>query len=208
MDIETQTDLFERHSALPSALRRPVEPIMRSAEIEGHYRWIARRAWGQGPAILWIGHNPSDADARRDDPSMWRMMSFSCRWGFGSLSVVNLYPYIASKPVDLHKWRKSGSGRSWNESGSGVWPHDTSNWAAWLHNIDVVEAELEKVEPGHAIAMWGNEADPHDVGLFLASLHYEHWHCLGTNLNGSPRHVLTRGTGRIPDTAKPVPWTP
>ena len=81
--------------------RMPAPPIVRSAQIEGPYRWTMTRAWGAGPVITWVLFNPSDADGRRDDPTTLRMMGFSYRWGFGSMVVANVYPFIASKPADL-----------------------------------------------------------------------------------------------------------
>src|SRR4051812_24923527 len=85
----------------------PTEPIVRTAEIDGNYRWQATRAWGAGPCISWTLLNPSKADRRRDDPTMWRMMGFSYRWGFGSLIVTNLYPFISANQQALRNWRRS-----------------------------------------------------------------------------------------------------
>lgn len=88
-----QLPLFDHPSTSPSPGRRPTGTIVRSAEIDGNYRWTARRAWGAGPCIHWNLLNPSEADALRDDPTMWRMIlvlrkrgSLTDR-GHGSLSV-------------------------------------------------------------------------------------------------------------------------
>ena len=50
---------------VPNKGRYPSEPILRSATIEGDYRYTAERAWGAGLCILWCLLNPSVADGLR-----------------------------------------------------------------------------------------------------------------------------------------------
>jgi hypothetical protein len=66
-------------------LRRPPEPIERTALIEGDYRWSLTRRWAPGPLLPWCGCNPSRADAEIDDPTIWREMTFAWRWGYGGI---------------------------------------------------------------------------------------------------------------------------
>lgn len=195
---------------LPDARRVPPEPIVRAAEMEGNYRWTLRRAWGSGPCILWCGLNPSTADGKRDDPTMWREMCFSYRWGFGSLVKVNLYPFISANQDALRKWRASFDGE------------DRGANDAWLANMDAVRQEIAGSD--RHMAAWGNGADPDDLSAFLEEIATDYeswdraghsedppqikidWYCLGTNGDGSPRHTLARGRLRIPDDATPILW--
>jgi len=45
--------------------------------------------------------NPSAADAFRDDPTIRRCMGFAQQWGYGSLSVGNLFAWRSHRPADL-----------------------------------------------------------------------------------------------------------
>ena len=48
----------------------------------GKYRWKLWRIWDDSkPKILWIMHNPSTADAEKDDPTIRRIINFSKSWG-------------------------------------------------------------------------------------------------------------------------------
>lgn len=202
-----------------SSSRFPREPIMRAAEIEGPYRWTATRVWGPGPCILWTLLNPSKADGDRDDPTMQRMMGFSYRWGFGSLIVTNVYPFIASKPEEMQAWR-----RTWNaeaaQSAGFDFALDHSSFNAWIKNHDVVKSALDKAS-AH-VAAWGNGVDADDLASFLESVQLsvdtsEHdgfgivdvpveWKCLGWTASGAPIHPLARGSNRVPDDAQLVAW--
>ena len=186
----------------------PSEPIVRSAAIEGNYRWELRRAWGSGPVAVWIGLNPSTADGKRDDPTMLREIGFSYRWGFGSLIKVNLYPYIASQPDALKVWRRR-------------FPEDKAAEHAFDRNASRIGRLVFEHPDATFIAAWGKALMPRDVEDFLqriaeASIDFEgdedieaapfKLMCLGRNADGSPRHTLARGLNRIPDDAKLEEW--
>ena len=66
------------------------------------YRYMLRRAWDRTkPACLFIGLNPSTADATVDDPTIRRCVGFADSWGYGELVVGNLYAFRATKPKDM-----------------------------------------------------------------------------------------------------------
>lgn len=48
--------------------------------------------------ILWIGCNPSIANATIDDPTIRRMWGFTARWLYGEMRVVNVNPYRSTNP--------------------------------------------------------------------------------------------------------------
>ena len=70
----------------------------------GLYRWsLERKLNGSNKTMLFIGLNPSKANCIVDDPTMKRLMSFCEIWGYGKLSVVNLFARISQSPVILKK---------------------------------------------------------------------------------------------------------
>lgn len=210
--------------------RMPTGAILRSAEVEDNYRWVMRRAWGAGKCLHWNLLNPSDADALRDDPTTLRMIGFSHRWGFGSMVVTNVYPFVSATPEALRAWRAHWSGSDWFEeveaAGRG-WEWDKSALNAWLHNMDVVRKIVCETEVH--VAAWGNGADGEDVKNFIDEVtwHYDvigsaryrasvddvggsripvDWMCLGRTGSGAPIHPLARGLSRVPDDAQLQVW--
>lgn len=170
---------------------------MRSARIEGPYRFWLERAWGRGPQICWVMLNPSTADAERDDPTLRRIMGFSLRWGFGSLIVVNLYPFRSPAPVNLRLWRA-------RLANSGA-----------LHDDFVRNAKMA-AEASTAcdtvVAAWGAGIDRNDELLFTLLFCGQRsrptrWECLGVTSDGSPIHPLARGKSRVPDNAHAQLWS-
>jgi hypothetical protein len=70
----------------------------------GLYRWWLGRLWDPArPWLLFIGLNPSSADGQRDDPTLRRLVGLARGWGYGSLTVVNLFARVASRPVVLRR---------------------------------------------------------------------------------------------------------
>lgn len=72
------------------------------------YRYQLWREWGSASAVdnsyvLFIGLNPSTADGLTDDPTLRRCISFSKKWGYESLCMVNLFAYRTTNPDMLYK---------------------------------------------------------------------------------------------------------
>jgi hypothetical protein len=68
------------------------------------YRWWLQRCWTpEQPKLLFIGLNPSRADAECDDPTLRRLLGFARAWGFGGLEVVNLFARCSSSPAVLRR---------------------------------------------------------------------------------------------------------
>ena len=67
----------------------------------GRYRYRLHRRWAAGPLVAFVMLNPNRADARTDDPTIRRCVSFARRWGFGAVEVVNLFGYRTRDPRDL-----------------------------------------------------------------------------------------------------------
>lgn len=82
--------------------------MKRSAEVSecGKFRWWLQRRWDNGPLVCFVMLNPSTADAEKDDPTIRRCIGYAKAWGFGAMSVRNLYAYRATKPADMKKAMK------------------------------------------------------------------------------------------------------
>lgn len=66
------------------------------------YRYQLIRQWDlEKPLVLFIGLNPSTADAELDDPTIRRCIGFAKREGFGGLIMANLFAYRATSPTDM-----------------------------------------------------------------------------------------------------------
>ena len=138
------------------------------------YRYRLSREWakplsGQGyshpPTITWIMLNPSTADAEQDDPTIRRCITFSDRWGFSKLIVVNLFALRATNPKHLL----------------------TETNPVGQRNHAYIQAAIN--ESDGVIAAWGafGLAVPDDVRQVLEGVNL--W-CLGTTKEGHPRHPL------------------
>lgn len=78
----------------------------RGAIIDGPYRYLLTRlipGEDETKRVVWVMLNPSTADASRDDPTIRRVLGFSRRWGYGAVSVVNLFAFRATDPSELVK---------------------------------------------------------------------------------------------------------
>ncbi len=80
------------------------DSIQRTAsfDVTGQYRYSLSRHWqAKGPHAVFVMLNPSRADAERDDPTIRACMQFAQRWGYGGLTVVNLFGYRTPEPKVL-----------------------------------------------------------------------------------------------------------
>jgi hypothetical protein len=68
----------------------------------GKYRYLLRRTWDHAkPRALYVMLNPSTADAQLDDPTIRSCVRLAAGLGYGSMEVVNLFAYRATKPDEL-----------------------------------------------------------------------------------------------------------
>lgn len=174
---------------LQTSIARPQEPIARGATIEGQYRFDLTRAWGAGPAVCWVMLNPSTADGLKDDPTIWNIMCRSLSWGFGSLVVVNIYPFRSPSPAALKAWLQK------DHLDVRMALADNASHAFVLMRL----CEL-------VMAAWGSHANPVDVAYVLDQ-QPSTLHCLGRTKSGAPLHPLARGKHFVPMDRKPVPFS-
>jgi hypothetical protein len=144
----------------------------------GNYRYALRRGWNGGlPPILFIGLNPSTADAELDDPTLRRCRSFAQSWGYGTVVMANLFAYRATNPRVLRQVLDP------------MGP-DNDHWLARLRD----ETEI-------AVAAWGQHGDLHGRGQLVAE-RLGKLYCLGRTRTGAPRHPLY-----VRRTAELLPWS-
>jgi hypothetical protein len=62
------------------------------------YRYSLTRRWGEGPAMLVVGLNPSTADETLDDQTIRKCVGYARREGLAALTMTNLFAYRATNP--------------------------------------------------------------------------------------------------------------
>ena len=156
-------------------VRLQIDPTIKSQAVFsqcGRYRQLLVRTWdSSAPPVLFIGMNPSTADAYVDDPTVRRECNFARDWGFGSLVKTNVMDYRATCPGDLLV--------------PGVAAQTEANLEEiqrWVHHCPTV------------VVAWGRipSSLQHCVTLVKNILQKSlvHPQCLGRNLDRSPRHPL------------------
>lgn len=128
--------------------------------------------------ILWVMHNPSAAKTvaqsnKDNDPTVRKLIGFTTRWGFASLSAVNMYAYCATKPKEMWAARASGIDI--------VGPDNDETILAADRAADMVVVAWGKL-PSHALAR-------RDEVLRLLD-HRRELYALARNGDGSPQHPL------------------
>lgn len=147
----------------------------------GNYRYALSRVWDTSlPAVMFIGLNPSTADATVNDPTVRRCIGFAHSWGYGTIYMMNLFAFRATNPKvmqaaerpigpDTDVWLKR------------VWDRSKMHIAAWGANGGYLARDV----------FVPKKLDPHEIMLY----------CLGTTKGGMPRHPLY-----IKADTKPIPW--
>lgn len=140
----------------------------------GRYRYCLWRRTGlRGlKRLVFVGLNPSTADAERDDPTIRRMRGFAEREDAAMLVVVNLFAWRATHPRDLFTARNAGHDIIGPENDQhlrdALWHHDAVPVVAW----------------GAIPAQYGPRT--RDVRRLAPPVLM----CLGTSKLGAPRHPL------------------
>jgi hypothetical protein len=141
------------------------------------YRYVLRRAWDSARrSVLFVGLNPSTADARADDPTIRRCIRFARDWGYGSLVMANLFAYRATEPTVLPRVDDP------------IGPKN--NW--WL---SILQRQVDLV-----VVAWGVHGTLQARDLEVLGK-FPEVHCLGVTRAGHPKHPLY-----LPATTTPRPF--
>lgn len=131
------------------------------------WRYLLWRRFASGPAVVFIGLNPSTADETEDDPTVRRCIGFARRWGFGEMRLLNLCAGRSTCPQGL--WRLPDP----------IGPDQERYW------------ELGLMGARKVVCCWGTQGHFWVQQSWLARLRRRCvlW-CLGRNRQGMPRHPL------------------
>lgn len=142
----------------------------------GKYRYTLTRKWNDKPTCVFVMLNPSTASADTDDNTIRRCVSYAKAWGYGSLTVVNLYAYRATDPKQL-------------------WIVDDPIGPANDAHIRSVIKMVKRV-----VVAWGANADKERARVVLdmiRELDHEAL-CLGKTKDGHPKHPLYLSAKLVP----------
>ncbi len=143
------------------------------------YRYTLWRRWdSQAPLVMIIGLNPSTADARKNDPTIRRCISYAHDWNYGGLVVTNLFAYRATYPTDL------------KDATDPVGPRND----AWIRRM---AGQVETI-----VAAWGNDGAWLGRSATLRRVFDGRLRCLRINAGGDPAHPLYLPAGLTP---QPLP---
>ncbi len=162
----SNSNLFDKDGAIFSECRR--------------YRYALFRQWNlEDPILMFIGLNPSTANEHDNDPTIRRVIKFAFDWGYGGVSMLNLFPLVSSNPSDLLDFYNTPF-------------HDL----ALEENNKYLERCFDKCS--ELVFAWGafKQAEKRAeevIKMFPNAL------CLGKNMNGSPKHPLY-----IPASTQPI----
>lgn len=100
MTTETTPGALGSNEGLGSTAAEAME---RGATISdcGRYRYALWRKWAPGETVMFVGMNPSTADATLDDPTIRRCVGFARAWGYGGLMMTNLFAWRATVPAHM-----------------------------------------------------------------------------------------------------------
>lgn len=141
------------------------------------YRYVLWRWWDyEKPYALFIGLNPSTADANNDDPTIRRCIRFARDWGYGGLQMVNLFAVCATDPKEVLKHDNPVGG---------------SDNDLWIESLAYGAGVIVCAWGAHLVCAWGDSGGHMRRDEQVLSLldHYE-LKCLGTTLSKQPRHPL------------------
>lgn len=126
---------------------------------EWHYRW------SEGDVCMFIGLNPSTADASQMDPTVRRCVDYARRWGFGALCMTNLFAWRDTDPEAMKRQPRP------------IGPRNDATLKRLAAQADLV------------VAAWGCHGHHLKRGdavrVMLPNLH-----ALKVNQDGSPAHPL------------------
>ena len=135
------------------------------------YRYVLKRTTSgdSGKIVLFVMLNPSTADERENDPTIWRLLEFARNWNYSGLVVVNLFALRSSNPRALRKHADP------------IGPENDRHLEYWIEKADLV------------VCAWGNHGILRGRGWKFKKLLDDkkiEARIFDYNANGHPRHPL------------------
>ena len=136
----------------------------------GRYRYLLERRWTEGPICVFVGLNPSTANADSDDATVRKCAALARTWGFSGITMANLFAVRCRYPRILSTHQDP------------VGPENDRFLIPIIKQAHTV------------VAMWGNRGlKPYDTSTrrdqYILSLR-DDWQCVGITKHGAPRHPL------------------
>ena len=134
----------------------------------GNYRYSLWRIWDESKAtVMFIGLNPSTANATSDDPTIRKVKAIAENLGYGGVYMVNCFAYISTNPKLL---KQNPMSNEWN--------NNILTTVAYMCN-------------GNVIFAWGNFSIVKETGRDTEIIKmFPNAKALYINKNGSPKHPL------------------
>ncbi len=131
----------------------------------GKHRLLLWRIWDDSkPLVMFIGLNPSTANATSDDPTIRRIKTIAANLGFGGIYMTNLFTFISTDPKQL-------------DIENGNTPDSD-----WYLQTTAYQANDNIVCAWGNFKVMGRDIEVRDMFPFAKALHI--------NNNGSPKHPL------------------
>lgn len=175
-------------------------------------RRALKRWWVDPPKrwCAWLMLNPSNAEARKEDPTTRRLNHFTQKWGYDGWIAVNLYPFVSSDPAVMWKRADWENGPDWEARDDLAANLNDIEDAARMSALRVVafgaqplshdqpwlESCIERFSQPFSTAKYPTVTGYDDENLW----------CLGVNSAGQPLHPMARGRMRVPDDRHPIVW--
>lgn len=159
----------------------------------GRFRYDLTRTYdARGPWCLFIGLNPSTADAQNDDPTIRREIDFAHGFGYPNLAKCNLFALRSTDPAGIVSSLVDPTGG----------PENDEAIARWVRKAGLVLfawGSSNKVGSRLASRAWVVRRDIRAVVREMPSP-APLFGCLGTTKEGQPKHPLYL--------SKETPWPP
>src|SRR4051794_36094800 len=73
------------------------------SEDRRHRYWLHRALGGRRGLLVFVGLNPSTADAVKDDPTIRRCIRYGEAWGYSDLLMLNIFSLRSTDPKKLYR---------------------------------------------------------------------------------------------------------
>jgi len=137
---------------------------------DGKYRYTLYRdlnnIFGNGEILLFIGLNPSTADAETDDPTIRRVKNYAISFGYSHLLVGNLFAYRATNPCIMEL------------QSDPVGPENDRHLQEMIYGAD------------HVLCGWGTHGTLNNRDREVMEFAWRKARCLSVNSDGTPGHPL------------------
>ena len=131
------------------------------------YRYALWRIWDDSkPLVMFIGLNPSTANATEDDPTIKSVCRIAKNNGYGGIYMMNCFPYISSNPDGI---KRNPMSEEYNNNMLIVMSSKCKDVVFAWGNFDIVRKTCKDIE---------------------LSTMFPNAKALHINKNGSPKHPL------------------